>query len=191
MADGKGSRWNNHFHVPKHLVKINDEQLIARTVRLLQETGKCEEIIVTSHDPRYEFEGSIRYEPLNNIYEIDRFTEELIMSDMCFLYGDTFYTENTIAEIVSADTDSIKFFGNQQSIVAIKVKDHQIFKKHVDNVKELYLSGKIKKCVGWQVYRSFTEQGYENPVIFDENFVFVDGDTKDIDTPYDYELIGK
>ena len=79
--------------IPKHFAQVKGEELIARTVRILHGEISGVEIIVTSHDERYEFPGSRRYEPLNNIYEIDRFTRELITENMCFLYGDTFYTE--------------------------------------------------------------------------------------------------
>ena len=78
MCDGKGTRWKNYKDIPKHFVKINGEPLIKRTVRQLNERENNCEIIITSHDKRYEIEGSTRYEPLNNVLEIDRFTEELI-----------------------------------------------------------------------------------------------------------------
>ena len=77
MADGKGIRWDSYMGIPKHLASVRGEKLISRTVRILRERTRTAEILVTSHDPRYEFEGSTRYEPMNNVYEIDRFTEEL------------------------------------------------------------------------------------------------------------------
>lgn len=119
------------MEIPKHLAEVQGEQIIARTVRLLREAGDGYEIIVTSHDPRYEFEGCIRHEPINNIYEIDRFTDELIISDMCFLYGDTFYTEESISKILNTKAEDLLFFGNQESIVAVNIKDHILFRKHV------------------------------------------------------------
>ena len=92
MADGKGTRWNNYGNTTKHLYEINGESLLARTVRLLRENN-VSDIIITSHNPKYEIDGAKRYEPKNNVLEIDRFTYELIEDDVCFLYGDTFYTE--------------------------------------------------------------------------------------------------
>ena len=63
MADGKGKRWNNHGGIPKHFVKIDDERIIERTIRLLKENDSNKEIIVTSHDKKYDFENATRYEP--------------------------------------------------------------------------------------------------------------------------------
>jgi len=190
MADGKGSRWNEYLGIPKHFVKIRGEEVILRTVRLLREMTDGEaEIIVTSHDPRYEFEGCRRHEPLNNVYEIDRFTAELIEDDMCFLYGDTYYTKESLAKIIGEETDDLLFFGNEKSIVAIRVKDADVFRAHVDRAREAFLRGETGTCKGWQVYRSFTGQPLEEKSSLEEKFVIVDENTKDINTPKDYEEI--
>ena len=186
MADGKGTRWNNYKNVPKHLIEVNGEALLARTVRLLHEFDKDAEVIITSHDERYEFEGSTRYEPYSNHIEIDRFTYELIEDNICFLYGDTYYTEETIKKIVDTDTSDVLFFGNSRSIVAVKVKDSSLFKKHVDNVRKLFLKNKIKNCKGWQVYQSFQNLEFDKKEIKDR-FIVVDNETIDYNTPDDYE----
>lgn len=191
MADGKGMRWANHMGVPKHLVSIGGEWLIERTVKILNRMKKNHtlELIVTSHDERYEFIGCRRHEPLNNKYEIDRFTEELIEDDMCFLYGDTYYTEETINKILNSRTEDILFFGSKKSIVAVKIGRSDTFKKHVNNVKKLYLSGELDRCIGWQVYQSFTGQAFNSPILLEKNFIFVDEKTTDINTPKDYEMV--
>ena len=191
MADGKGMRWNNYMGIPKHFAVVKGEELISRIIRLIRQENKNIEIIVTSHDKRYEFKESIRYEPINNNYEIDRFTEELIEDDMCFLYGDTFYTEESINKILEKEADDILFFGNKKTIVAVKIKNAEIFKKHRDKVKKAYIDGKISKCTGWEVYRSFTEQNFKEPLNLGEKFIIVDDLTTDVDTPLDYELIEK
>ena len=187
MADGKGTRWNNYMGIPKHFAEISGEKLILRTVRLLHKLKQEDiEVIVTSHDQRYEFAGSRRYEPQNNRLEIDRFTEELIEDDMCFLYGDTYYTENAIQRILETQTDDILFFGNRKTIVGVKIKDSELFRKHVATVRKLYLEGQISKCIGWQVYQSLTNQDFEKAAELGRNFIFVDEQTVDIDTEMDY-----
>lgn len=186
MADGKGTRWNNYNNIPKHLIKINGEILIERIVKQLNKNDKNCEVIITSHDPRYEFSGSTRYEPLNNVLEIDRFTEELIEDNICFLYGDTYYSDESINKIISTPVDDLIFFGNKKSIVAIKIKDSKIFKKHIKRVKELYLKGKIKNCKGWQVYQSFQNLEFDKKQIKNK-FIIVDENTTDYNTPKEYE----
>ena len=185
MADGKGTRWQNYNDIPKHLIQIDGETLLGRTVRLLKEGDPDCEVIITSHDSRYEVPGARRYEPLNNNLEIDRFTEELIEDDECFLYGDTFYSEKAMDTILSTKTDDMIFFGNGRSIVAIKVCDGELFRRHVHNVRDLFLAGKIEKCIGWQVYQSFTGLPFGEKQIGEKFLVLEDG-TEDFNSPEDY-----
>lgn len=186
MCDGKGTRWNNYTNVPKHLITINGEVLLERTVRQLNEKDPDSKVIITSHDKRYDIKGSVRYEPKNNKLEIDRFTEELIEDNICFLYGDTYYPDESIDVIIKNKNDDILFFGNEKSIVAIKVANSKEFKKHIDNVKTLFIENKIKTCKGWQVYQSFMNLEFDKKQI-DEKFILVNKDTIDFNTPREYE----
>jgi len=186
MADGKGTRWNNYNGIPKHLITIDGEVLIKRTVRQLNELDQNCKIIITSHDKRYEFEGSTRYEPKNNNLEIDRFTSELIQDNICFLYGDTYYSDDAIKLIVDTKADDILFFGNTKSIVAIKVKDSKLFNYHVSKVKKLYLNNEIKNCKGWQVYQSFQNLEFDKKQIA-EKYIIINDKTKDYNTPDEYK----
>lgn len=188
MADGKGTRWANYQGIPKHLIEINGESLLERIVRLLKKYDRECEIIITSHDSRYEIEGAKRYEPRNNNIEIDRFTYELIEDDICFLYGDTYYSEEAIITIVNESLGDITFFGTSKSIVAIKVNNSEVFKYHIDKVKELYLNGKIQECIGWQVYQSYEDIPFGTKKIVND-FVIVDKTTRDFNSPVDFEEI--
>ncbi len=186
MADGDGTRWDNYGGIPKHLIEVDGETLLERIVRLIRDREPDAEVIITSHDPRYEVEGAVRYEPEDNRIEIDRFTWELIEDGCCFLYGDTYYTDNAMDTILNVTGDDILFFGSRKSIVAVKVYDSEMFRKHVSTVKEMYLNGDIPKCVGWQVYQSFTGQeicGEKRP---DDKFVLFDDNTTDFNTPEEY-----
>ena len=185
MADGKGTRWQNYNDIPKHLIEIGGETLLGRTVRLLRENDPESEVIITSHDARYEIEGAVRYEPKNNNLEIDRFTEELIADGVCFLYGDTYYSEEAACTIAETEAEDILFFGNTKAIVAIQVADGGLFKRHVDRVRQLYLDGKIEKCIGWQVYQSFMGLPFGEKKI-DAKYVLLKDGTEDFNSPEDY-----
>ena len=184
MADGKGTRWNNYQDIPKHFIEIDGETLLQRTVRLLREADPDCEVIITSHDPRYQVEGARRYEPKNNVLEIDRFTAELIENDVCFLYGDTYYAESAIRAIVETEAEDLLFFGNARSIVAVKVRDAELFSYHVKRVRDLYLQGKLKKCIGWQVYQSFLHLPFDEKRIA-EKYVYIEDGTRDFNSPED------
>ena len=77
-------RWNYYNDIPKHLIEIDGETLLERTVRLLKKYHEEAPVIITSHDKRYEVKGAIRHEPKSNVLEIDRFTKELISDNVCF-----------------------------------------------------------------------------------------------------------
>ncbi|MGX7198047.1 NTP transferase domain-containing protein [Enterococcus olivae] len=186
MADGKGTRWNHYQGIEKHLIEIDGETIIERTIRLVSQFDPNAEIIVTSHDPSYTFAGSTRYEPLNNQLEIDRFTVELIDTGVCFLYGDTYYTERAIRKIVKKHNDSLLFFGTAKKIVAIKVTDEKQMRKHCQHVRQLYLDKKIEKCIGWQLYQSFEQLPFEKRQI-KGHFVLFEDETIDFNTPKDYK----
>ena len=185
MADGKGTRWNNFNNIPKHFIEINGEKIIFRTVRLLNEMDPDCSVTVTSHDPRYDIPGSSRHEPSNNILEIDRFTEELLEDNVCFLYGDTYYSEEALRLIIRTEAEPLMFFGNSRSISAVKIKDAAVFKNHFDRIKELFLSGKISRCVGWQIYESFTGGDLESKQI-NGSFITIDDSSRDFNSPDDY-----
>ncbi len=187
MADGAGNRWNNYMGIPKHLADIKGEQVLEHLVNLLKNvTDEKDAIIITSHDERYEFEGITRHVPLNNIFEIDRFTEELVSDNMVFLYGDTYYNENSIRTILELTTDELLFFGNSKSIVAIKINDSCVFRNHFYRVKKQYVDGMITEAKGWQIYQDYSGQKLSTEHVIGDSFVIVDNDTIDFNTPEEY-----
>ena len=190
MADGKGTRWNNSLGIPKHLVEIEGERLLDRTVRQIHSHDQKAEIIITSHDERYDIPGATRYEPKNNVLEIDRFTYELIEDNVCFLYGDTFYTEQAMETIVNTPTDKVLFFGSERSIVAIKVATADVFKGCIDQVKKLFTEGKIKNCIGWQTYQCFNGYEYDVKRVGD-NYVLIDDKTLNINNLEDFQSMNQ
>lgn len=185
MADGKGTRWDNYNNIPKHLIEFNGETLLARTVRLLHTYDQDCEVIITSHDPRYEVSGATRYEPKNNVLEIDRFTKELIADNVCFLYGDTFYSDASIQAIVEEAVEDLLFYGNENSIVAVKVKDANVFMHHFERVRTLFTQGKIRGCKGWHVYQSFRGLPFDEKTI-EEKYFYLKDETEDFNSPEDY-----
>ena len=49
--------------------------------------------------------------------------------------------------------------------------------------------GKLKKCVGWQVYQSVVGQDFADKAVPADKFVMLDEKTTDINTPEEYEVI--
>lgn len=180
------SRWEKTFNIPKHLLPIGNEILLGRIVRQLRENDLNAEIIVTSHDPRYGDYGAARYEPKNNIYEIDRFTEELVTDDVCFLYGDTYYTDEAMRKICSIRTESMFFVGTARAIVAVKVHDADIMRYHFTRVRNMHIAGNLQDCRGWQLYQSFTGQTFDK-ILIGSNFLMIDDGTQGFNCIAEYQ----
>jgi GTP:adenosylcobinamide-phosphate guanylyltransferase len=189
MADGDNVRWKNHNNITKHLAVVDGETLIARTVRLLRENGATD-IIITSHDCGYKVDGAKLHQPLSNNREIDRFTKELITDDICFLYGDVYYSPDVLTEVCSISTDELLFFGSRQTIVAIIVRQADLFLSALSKVISAIESGEIADGKGWQVYRAHNNLPLNTRKITN-NFVFVDNATRDINTARDYDKLIK
>ncbi len=182
MAAGEGKRWGNYNGVPKHLIEINGETLLGRTARLLKENNV--DYIITSSDERYKQYGEVIPQSYLDC-EIDRF-EDINEDEICYLYGDVYYSENAIKTIINTTTDEILFFGSDFEIFAVKVINKPLFMKHKNKVKELYLKGEINRCIGWEVYRSLNNIPFEEHHITDRYF-YIKDETDDIDYPVDYQ----
>lgn len=176
MADGQGQRWNNFGGVPKHFAKVGGETLIGRTVRLLKENCPGSEIIITSHDPRYDIPGTVRHEPLNNHTEVDRFTEELIEDDVCFLYGDTWYSEESMQMILQHLSPAVTFFGRGSDIAAVKVKNGAMFREKVNEARQiLRIQGRTRN-IGLWLFQNLESAEY----------IGIDDNTRNVNSPEDY-----
>lgn len=176
MADGEGRRWNNFGGVPKHFAKVGGETLIGRTVRLLKRSCPLSTIIITSHDLRYDFPGTLRHEPQNNHTEIDRFTEELIADDTCFLYGDTWYSEESIQMILQHPAAAVTFFGRGSDIFAVKVRNGAMFRKKVNEARQILRTQGRKRNIGLWLFQNLECAEYAE----------IDDNTKNINSPEDY-----
>ena len=192
MAYGKGRRWGGYLGVPKCLIKIGGETLLQRTARLVANYDANAEIIISSSNEQCEVKGVIRHSPIRDEFEIDRFTFELIQDDICFLYGDTFYTSEAIHRIVSFDVQhGMLFAGSEEKIFAVLANDGELLRRHVEKVRDLYAKGAISDCRGWQLYLSFMGLPFGEHSIAGNYELILDG-TGDFNYPSDYErFIGR
>ena len=188
MANGKGTRWGNYGGIPKHLISIDGETLLQRTTRLAHEHDPQAEVIISSSNPAYQAEGATRHEPLRGDREIDRFCYELISDDVCFLYGDTFYTEETLQRIVQepAAEDGMLFFGTAKSIVAVKAAKASVMRQHLDRLIAMIEEGRLEDAKGWQLYHLSQGMPLEGREV-GPNYVVLEDSTTDFNRPDEYQ----
>ena len=193
MADGEGKRWGNYKGVPKHLITVEGETILERTIRLLIKLGIDKtDIWVTSSDPRYKTIWNNTIPQSIKDCELERFEESLINGPVCYLYGDVYYTEPAMQTIIETDTDDILFFGSDWEIFAIKVKEINKFLNEKHKVKEKYMTGELNRCIGWEIYRSLHGLLMEDEYDFDNHkltdaYVKILDETCDFDYPAEYE----
>lgn len=195
------------FKTPRQLTEINGEPLVKRTVRLLKENG-IKDILITSHDERFDNLGAIRYEPLHNEYDpinktgywLNAFPIELLNEPICFIFGDVYFSEEAIKTIVETNTDSTLFFctyknkdmkyiKHHDEPLAYKVVDYELFKKHIDIVKRRKDNDECcREPVVWELYRDINGQ-YINEHKMTTNYVAINDISCDIDSIKDIELL--
>lgn len=165
MANGRGTRWAQHLGKPKHLIEVEGETLLRRITRQVHEIAPGSEVIISSNSPAYETLGARRHSPLVNELEIDRFVPELFAPNVCFLYGDTYYSDEAMQEIIGEPMSGVRFFGDERGIVAVRSTDQKTLEAHFYRVRDLFLAGEIDSCVGWQLYQSYAGLEFGSPKI--------------------------
>lgn len=191
-----------HWQEPKHLQKIHGEPIVARTIRLLRESG-IENIAITSNDDRFkqfgvpvlEHDNTYVYGKvhtwLDAFYPLDR--------AVCYIFGDVVFSPEAIKTIVKYQTDSIMFFGSSEPVpenypkrwaepFAFKVMDQKLFRAAITLTKHYDKLGKFhREPVSWELWQVI--QGTPLDVIDYTNYVAINDYTCDIDTPEDIELM--
>ena len=199
LADGKSSRWK--FSVAKHLIVVNGEILLHRTIRQLKERG-AEDIWVTSHDPACDVPGICRYEPVNNVYQIDQFyaCRELWqqLDDVVFLYGDVYFSDAAMNTILNHDFEDYAYYQRTHASAitgkpwkegfAMRVRDRGVFLSACSHIREELMVGKIKEQ--HHQLQGYLE-GHGTDAYFEDTIgphgVEIDDETDDFDVPSDVQ----
>lgn len=195
------------FDIPRQLIEINGEPLIKRTIRLLKENG-VKNIIITANGERFNNLGAEVYngekdnfDYINRTgYWLDAFPFELINEPVCFIWGDVYFSEKAIKEIVELESkedlffctyknETEKYIKEYDEPLAYKVMNCERFKEHINKVKKLKDEGKCcREPIIWEVYRSIHNQDI-NTHIMTTDFVAINDESCDIDSEKDVELL--
>lgn len=201
MCGGKYREWET----PRHLVKINDEPLVARTIRLLRECG-VDDIAISANDKVFEQFGVpvLRHD---NDYDAGDdgvtgyWSSAFYPTDepVCYIFGDVVFSPQAIRTIVRYQTDDVMFFGSKKPFApeypkrheepfAFKVANTEHFRQAIEEHKRLADSGTYyRKPIAWELW--FLICG-EDPAegmrhLPDSNYVGINDYTCDIDEPSD------
>ena len=200
-----------NFKTPKQLSVIKGERLVDRTIRLLKNNG-IEEIYISSNNPmfdscnvpRLEHENTYRFEDgVLKGYWLDAFYPNFKEDDkICYLFGDVYYTDKAIEQIVNYKTDKNVLFGtelakNEQhknwgEPFAYIVNDYKEFINGIKEVKKMQDDGKTKRMpIVWELYRYLNNLDVNIQQVLDETYVCIDDGTIDIDDPEQIEKMNR
>lgn len=198
MCGGTYQQWD----IPRQLIKVNGEPIVARTIRLLKENG-ITDIAISSNNAIFEsFDVPVlRHTNTYNAVGFNNFSgywaEAFYPTSepVCYLFGDVVFSPEAIKIIIETDTDDVMFFGSAPPFAssyrkpwaepfAFKVYDQKHFRECIDEVKRLYLEGKFnRKPIAWELWQVIT--GGTLNVIDWNSFVVINDYTCDIDYPED------
>lgn len=194
------------FTTPKHLLEVNGERVVDRTIRLLKENG-VKDIYISSNNPLFDSCGVPRLEHYND-FELGKDYEKgfwlnafyPVKEPVTYIFGDVYFSENAIKTIVEYKTNNDVLFGtgiamNEQhqnwgEPFAYIVNNIDKFFKAIDDIRVLYKEGKVKRMpVVWELYRYL--HGLDiNIQRITTDYVAIDDGTIDIDSPDDIKRVG-
>lgn len=175
-----GGNYKDEFKTPKQLMKINNEVIIERTIRLLKENG-VSDIAISTNNPAFNYLDveKLRHKNdyLHNAEDRNKKSEHSwlnayypIKEPCCYLHGDVYFSDNAIKKIIETEVDDTMFFctrdyqdGRETGInakgrepLAYKVKNQIVFRNAINNLLKMIDEGKFAKGVepiSWHLYR--------------------------------------
>ena len=123
MADGQAKRMKG-LNKKKQLIKIDGQPVIERTINQLKNLGVTP--VIATHFADFDYLDIKHIIPENNIHEITKFNANKKYyqeyDEVLFIWGDTYFDDCDIKEIVETPTEKYTFFGSDYEIFGFKIK---------------------------------------------------------------------
>lgn len=206
MCGGDYQKWET----PRHLSKIQGEEIVARTIRLLKENG-IKDISISSNNPVFEKFG-VPVLKHNNSYVAGK---EKVIGDWfdcfyptdeptCYILGDVVFSPQAIKTIVETNTDDIELFGSTPPFAynyckthieafALKVLNTNHLKQAIEKTRELDKEGKFwRKPIIWELWTVIKDVPLQTvPDEYIYNYTSINDYTCDVDRIEDIDKIEK
>ena len=205
MCGGDYQNWET----PKQLLKINGEEIVVRTIRLLKEQG-CRKIYISSNNDAFA-EFGVPLLVHNNDFKVlskdgkvtgcegwwvDAFypTSE----PTTYLFGDVVYSPEAIRTIIETETDGIEFFASAppydpryfkpyQEPFAFKVTDPDRLRQGIADCKQNAENGMFwRHPIAWELWTSINHGVLrKRRDVYNDRYTAIRDYTCDIDTKDD------
>ena len=167
MCGGEYKQWE----IPRQMAKVNGEEIVARTIRLLKENG-IKDINISSNNPIFEKFG-VPVLKHNNPYTVNDFRnvegdwfDAFYPTDepTCYLFGDVVFSPKAIKTIIDTKVTDMEFFGSMKPFAECYVKTHEEpfalkvvntdhLKKSIEKARELNKQNKFwRRPIMWELW---------------------------------------
>ena len=200
IAAGDGTRWGDYRGTPKHLVTIEKEILLQRTVK--QFLKYTDDICIIGLDERYNVEGATLYIPkgINTNYkDANKYMCSQTLWNKTgrtvLVFGDVYYTNDAVKTIMKTQGE-FKWFLRKEGSALSGARWKEIFAfafdaHMINNITQTLLMlisrDQVKTQAGWAMYKAMTGDRYA--AAFDNHHhVHIDDWTEDFDFPEDLQI---
>lgn len=209
LCGGSGGRWNNYLNVPKHLIKINGQTLIERSVQLFSSIATY--IIGNYHFPEVKTIIPNRYNLKNERrWHLEHPEDKFLSSKTVwnydgytiFVFGDVYFSENASELILETyNKQSWTAYGRPYPSKITKHNTGEMFVLSIssNSLEEfercVIEAGKVKKQkiqdghsngLGWITYYIMCNKPVQSGWNVYDNFIKIDDVTDDFDVPHQY-----
>lgn len=196
MCGGYYEKFKEH----KALSEINNEPLVARTIRLLKENN-IDDIYISSNEEIFDNFGVPRLEHENTYKQVNGKQEGYWLDayyptdkPCIYLHGDVYYSEDAIKKILNLNPSVNMFIGNQWALNENHDKvgepfgwiivDQKKFREAIDKTKKLQDEGKCDRMpVSWELYQVLNGHDVNGFDISTDTYLPISDITDDIDCP--------
>lgn len=202
MAAGLASRWGNHRDVPKHLVEVDGEPLLVRTITQLAARKVAPIVVLSPPDPRYDIPGAFAVPPVFVQCDTDKFlsTAQWWAHDRptTIVYGDAYLSDDCADALCEWPREMCWVGRSGPSRVTgcewgelfgltVNPAAHGRLAAAILRVRGLLLAGELPRGGGWEVYRATQCLPLDSEEVRPGEFRHIDDLSEDFDYPEDYE----
>lgn len=201
MCGGKYQEWET----PRQLLKVNGEEIVARTIRLLYEEG-ITDIAISTDNPAFDKFGVPILHHENNFcrygamqvsgHWVDCFypTNEPV----CYILGDVVFSPEAIKTIVDTQTDDVEMFGSAKPFppeyskewvenFAFKVVNQTHFQETIRLLKDISITC-WRPPIAWELWALLKGRRIDIDD-YKVDYTVINDYTCDIDHPYEISKI--
>lgn len=199
LCAGNAVRWENYMGIQKHLINIDGETLLDRTLRLIRKQKP--KVYIVSNDESYSRPGATLYRPTldENLGEGDKYLSSCSLWNTdgrtIILLGDVWYSTEAMETILEFSHKEWQTFGRVDKSQFTKCPYGELFAfsfypEHIKQTQDLLLT--IKRAPsGWKLFKLFSGfpvHSHDEKLYLDsKHFTNIDDFTDDFDYPQDYD----